>query len=118
MYGVYWIDLCHCDFVVAQKLFSLYPDRVLRVVEGHSIDGIDLVLAIEVGIKRVHHHDQLASRGPALPGVDDEHAVQPFVDVTLQWQRMTMVLVQPEWDRVELVGERPARCDFARADAR
>src|SRR2546425_8513390 len=57
MDGVDRIELCHVDYVDAHKLVSLYPDRVLRVVEGHSIDGIDLVLAIEVGIKRVHHHD-------------------------------------------------------------
>src|SRR5437667_10193999 len=47
MDGVDRIELCHVDYVDAHKLVSLYPDRVLRVVEGHSIDGIDLVLAIE-----------------------------------------------------------------------
>src|SRR5437879_13517931 len=92
MYGVDRIELCHVDYVDAHKLVSLYPDRVLRVVEGHSIDGIDLVLAIEVGIKRVHHHDQLASRGPALPGVEDEQAGQPFAAGALQRPRLPKVL--------------------------
>src|SRR5256712_718911 len=118
MYGVDGIELCHVDQVDAHELVAFYPDRMLRVVEGYSIDGIDFVLTVEVGIERVHHHDQLPCRRPALPGVDDEHPVQPFVDVALQRQSMTMVLVQPERDRVELVGERPARWNLARADAR
>src|SRR3989475_10535316 len=84
MYGVDRIELCHVDHVDAHELVAFYPDRMLCVVEGHGIDGIDFVLTVEVGIERVHHHNQLPCRRPALPGVDDEHPVKPFVDVALQ----------------------------------
>jgi len=56
---------------------------VAGVVEGHGVDGVDLVLAVEVGIKGIHHHDKLPGRRPPLAGVDDEDAIQPLVDVAL-----------------------------------
>ena len=37
-------------------------DGVLRVVVGNTVDGIELVLHVEVHIEPVHDHDHLGRR--------------------------------------------------------
>ena len=86
-----------------------------RIGEGDGVDGIELVLVVEVGVEAVHHH----ARTPAsaafsgVPcrrarglgrlvgmargiGVDDEGAVHALVDVPLQRQRVAVIEVAAE----------------------
>ena len=61
----------------AHELAGLDSDRVLIVVERNGIDGIEVVLAVEIDVETVHHHDQLViGMRPALLRLDDECAVQ------------------------------------------
>ena len=94
---------------------------------GDGVDGIDLVLAVEIGVEGVHHHDEflparvlgraeqprarrLALLGMARRiGIDDEGAVHALVDVPLQRQRVAVVEVAAERTGVELVDELFAR---------
>jgi hypothetical protein len=97
------------------------------------VDGIDLVLAIEVGVEAVHHHDEflpLPVLGRAEEaragnvgllgmtrriGIDDEGAVHALMDVPLQRQCMAVIEVASEGDGIELVGERFTGADLAGA---
>ena len=99
----------------------------------HRVDGVDLVLAVEVGVEGVHHHDELlplagsrACRGgasgrrrllgmPRRVGIDDEGAVHALVDVPLQRQGVAVVEVAAEREGVELVDELLAGADLAGA---
>ena len=108
-------------------------DRVLGIVMRHRVDGVDLVLAIEVGVEAVHHHDELLPL-PVLGraeearagnvgllgmtrriGIDDEGAVHALVDVPLQRQGVAVIEVAAEREGVELVGEFLAGADLAGA---
>ena len=99
----------------------------------HRVDGVDLVLAVEVGVEGIHHHDEflpLPVLGRAEEagaghlgllgmtrriGIDDEGAVHALVDVPLQRQGMAVIEVASEGEGVELVGEFLAGSDFAGA---
>ena len=93
------------------ELALLHPDRVLRVVEGAPVDGVEVVLAVAVRVVAVHDHHELARRRPRLLRVDDERAVEALVDVLLERRRVAVVELHPVRARRELVGERarPAR---------
>ena len=53
------VELGHVDQVDAHRPRLVDADRLLRVGMGDGVDGVDLVLAVEVGVEGVHHHDQL-----------------------------------------------------------
>ena len=92
----------------------------------HRVDGVDLVLVVEVGVEGVHHHDELLPapvlgaaeepaarrvrqpRGARRVGVDDEGAVEAFVDVRFSGT-VAMVEVAAEGVGVELVDKVAAR---------
>ena len=78
------IELGHVDQVDPHQLADPEPDRVAHVVEGDGVDGVHLVLAVEVGVEPVHGHHQLVGRRPGLGRVDDEDAVEALVDVAAQ----------------------------------
>jgi hypothetical protein len=61
---------------------------------------------VEVGVKRVHHHDQLVSGRARLARVNDEGAVEPLVDVPLQRHSVAVIQVQTRRFGVELVHKR------------
>src|SRR3972149_7452423 len=81
------------------------------VVEGHGVDGVDFVRAVEVGVEGVHHHDQLTCRAAPSWRVDDESSVQPFVDVSFERHHVTMVEMQAERPCFEFINELTARFD-------
>ena len=100
-------------------------------MESDRIDGVDLVLAIEVGVERIHHHDEFlpvlrlgivgVTRAGSLPvslgiGVDDECAVQALVDVSLEWNGMAVVEVTAVGIGIELIGKALARLDHTASD--
>src|SRR5919201_778172 len=68
-----------------------HPHRVVEVVESDRIDGIDVVVAVEVGVERVLKHHELVRGRPPHVGVDDEHAVETPRDVLGEWRRVAVV---------------------------
>src|SRR5918998_2124527 len=103
--AVYEVKLKHVDHVGPDQLPLSYLYGVLLVVEGHGVHGVDLVLAVEVGIEAVHDHDHLVGLFAPLLGVDDERPVEPLFDVLPQGRGVAVVEVHPERFGVELVGE-------------
>ena len=76
------------------------------VVEGDGIDGIEIVLVVEIYIKAAHHHHKLLVHRRASPlRVDDERAVQSFGDVPGQGGSVAMVEMQAERLGIEFIGE-------------
>ena len=96
---------------------------------GDGVDGVELVLAVEIGVEGVHHHHHFLPVGilrraeqprardvgvlgmPRRIGVDDEGAVHALVHVPLQRQRVAVIEVAAERLGVELVDELLARTD-------
>ncbi len=111
MEGVDEIELGDVHHVQAHELAEGDRDGVLLVVESQRVDGVHLVLAVEVRVEGIHDHDQLASRRSAALGIDEERAVQSLVDVPLDWHGVAVVQVQPERLGVELVEIAAARRD-------
>src|SRR5215217_6832281 len=125
------VELHDVDEVEAHRPGSDDPDGVLGVMMGHRVDGVDLVLAVEVSVEGVHHHHELLpirvfgcaeKAGASHVGllrvscwirIDNECAVHPLVDVSLQWQGMAVVEVTTERKGIELVGEHLAGTDLA-----
>jgi hypothetical protein len=54
------VELGDVDQVHTDGLVGTDPDRRGVVRERDRVDRIDLVLAVEVGVERVHDHDHLA----------------------------------------------------------
>jgi hypothetical protein len=95
------------------------PDRVPVVVEveGDRVDGVEVVLVVEVDVEAVHDDDQLVVRSrPAVPGVDDEGPVEPLRDVLGQGAGVAVIEMDARWLGVELVGEAAARRHLAGGD--
>ncbi len=123
------VELGDVHEVEADVLVGADPDRVVLVVEGDGVRGVDLVLVVEVRVEPVHHDDELPDprllrplEGPAPGelrlvgvalgiGVDDEGPVEPLVDVSLQGDRVAVVEVAAEGEGVELVDGGVARLD-------
>src|SRR5215211_1636485 len=100
MEGIEEIELQDVHQIDADGPRVLNADGMFRKVMSHGVDGIDLVLAIQVGVETVHNHDELlpllvlgsaknartsSVRMLGVPrwvGIDDEGAVHPLVDVT------------------------------------
>ena len=89
--GVDGIELGDVDQIDPHQLIFLDGDRVPHEMKAHGVDGIDLVVPVEVGVEAVHHHHQLLGRGPGRGGVDDEDPVEPLVDVGLEGGGVTVV---------------------------
>src|SRR5919106_5589372 len=81
------------------------------VVERHSVHGVDLIRAVEVGVEAVHDHHKLVGILAPLPRVYDESTVEPLLDVLLERHDVAMVEVAPERLGVELVDELLPRRD-------
>src|ERR671921_989840 len=81
------------------------------VVERHSVHGVDLIRAVEVGVEAVHDHHKLVGLLAPLPRVYDESTVEPLLDVLLEGHDVAMVQVAPERFGVELVDELLPRRD-------
>src|SRR5688572_26512888 len=101
------IELGHIHHVRPYQLSLADPNRVLLVVKGHRIDGVDLILLIEVRIEPIHHHHQLAGCGAAGLRIYDEGTVQALMDVALDGHCMAVVQVQAKGLRVEFVDVAP-----------
>ena len=92
-------------------------DRVLHVVEGDGVDGVDLVaLGIEVGVEPVHDHHLLIRLRPPIPRVDDHRAVHAAGNVLGERADVAVVEVQAERLGAELVDRALARLDHTGAD--
>ncbi len=105
------VELGQVREVDAHRPLPADADRVARVVERLAVDGVEVVLAVAVGVEAVHHHHELLRRRTRLLRVDDERAVEALVDVLLQRRGVAVVEVHPRRPRRELVGERVARGD-------
>src|SRR5918995_14930 len=103
--AVYEVELQYVDHVGADQLPLFYLYRVLLVVEGHRVYAVDLILAVEVGVKAVHDHDHLVGLFASLLRVDDERPVEPLLDVFPQRRGVAVVEVHSEGLGIELVGE-------------
>jgi hypothetical protein len=84
---------------------------VRSVVEGGRVDGIDLVLPVEVGVETVHHHHELAGGRASSGRIHDQRPVKPFVDVPLQRDRMAVIRVDAKRLRRKFVREPLTRLD-------
>src|SRR5919109_774119 len=82
--GIDEVELRQVREVDPDRLLPADADRVLGVVERLAVDGVEVVLAVGVGVVAVHDHDELLRRLARLLRVDDERAVEPLVDVLLQ----------------------------------
>src|SRR5215207_8154595 len=105
------VELQHVDHVRPDQLPKLYLYRVLLVVEGHAVDGVDLVRGVEVGVEAVHDHDDLVGPRTPLFGIYDERSVKPLLDVLPQGRGVAVVEVHSERLGVKLVDELLPRTD-------
>src|SRR5215207_7368793 len=103
--AVYEVELQYVDHVGADQLPLFYLYGVFLVVEGDRVYTVDLVLAVEVGVKAIHDHDHLVGRFAPLLRIDDERPVEPLLDVLSQRRGVAMIKVHPERLGVEFVGE-------------
>ena len=84
-------------------------NRIHHVGVGDAVDGVHLVLVVEVGVEPVHHHDEIVPVDRRFTArIDDEHPVEALVDVAAQGNRVAVIEVQARGLRVELVHERLA----------
>ena len=95
------IELSQVHKINTDKLSYLHADWVVHVMMSHCIDRVHLVLSIEVGIEAIHYHDELVrwfavNHTVHFLWVNDERAVQAFVNVTPQWRGVTVVKVCTE----------------------
>lgn len=79
--GVDRIELDDVDEVDANEVTALHADRPVHEMERHRVDGVDLIVFVEVRIERVLHHHELVGGGPTTRRIDDEHAVEALRDV-------------------------------------
>src|SRR5215207_6081335 len=130
--GVDRVELGDIDQVDAHRPAAVDLDRVLHVMEGDAIDRVDLIAGVKGGVEGVHHHDELLPllrlgviRVPGFRriavlrriGVDDVGPIEPFVDVALQWRRVTVIEVAAEGLGLELVDELLPDLDLTTTDA-
>ena len=57
------VELGDVDEVDAHRPRPLDADRLVDVGEGDGVDGVDLVLLVEVRVEAVHHHHELLPAG-------------------------------------------------------
>ncbi|MEJ7716578.1 MAG: hypothetical protein WKF31_00910 [Thermoleophilaceae bacterium] len=100
------------DRVVLEHVHEVDPhelpapdlDRLVLVVKGDGVDGVDLIaLGVEVGVEAVHHHHHLVGVLAPVLRVDDEGAVEAPGDVLGEGADMAVVEVEPERVALELV---------------
>src|SRR5215211_1403461 len=103
--AVYEVELEHVDRVHPDQTPLLYLYGMALVVEGDSVDGVEFVGGVEVGVEAVHDHDHLIGLGTAFFGVYDEGPVESFFDVLPERRRVAVVEMQPGRLGVELVHE-------------
>ena len=112
--GVDRVELGDVDQIDPHRARALDLDRPLGVGMGDRVDGVELVLLVEIGVEAVHHHHELLParvlgraeqaaarrlgvlRVPLRIRVDDEGAVEALVDVPLQRQRVAVVEMAAE----------------------
>ena len=97
------VELCEVREVDADELALADADRVPRVVEAAPVDGVEVVAAVAVRVVAVHHEDELAGRLTWCLRIDDERAVEAFVDVLLEWRGVAVVQVETRRPRGKLV---------------
>ena len=97
MEGVDRIEFRHVDEVNTNWLVKAQLNLMALVMKRNGVDGVDLVITVKVRIKAVHHHHHFLNlpflfnhRSPIL-WVDDKRPIEPFVDVPLEWSRMTVI---------------------------
>ena len=84
-------------------------NRVVGVLEGAPVPGVEVGLAVAVEVESAHHHHQLAHGRAARLGIDDHQPVQAVVDVLGSRHGVAVVGHDAEGARDELVGVSPAR---------
>jgi hypothetical protein len=117
------VEFRDVDKIYADRFVARDRDRVFRIVMTHGIDGINLVLVVEIRIEGVHHHhqflpllvlrraEQAGTRDgglfgmPRRVGIDDKGAIHPFVNVPLQRECVAMIEMTPKWQRIEFIDE-------------
>ena len=57
MEGVDGIEFGDVDQVKTLKLIVPDLDRFVHIGKGDAVNGVDFVVAIEVGVEAIHHHD-------------------------------------------------------------
>ena len=97
------------------ELVGRYLNWLIEVMKGDGVDGVNLILAIEVRIECVHHHYHFVRLGPAILGINDECSVQPAMDVLGQRERVTVVEMCSEGLGDEVVDEFLTRFHLAGA---
>src|SRR6185295_14012161 len=110
------VELDDVDEIDPNELAQLHTHRVVHKMESDGVDGVDLVVLVEVRIECVlHHHELICLRTP-LRRVDDEHAIETLCDVAGERQRVAVIQVQPERAGLELVRELLSDVDQSAAD--
>ncbi len=109
--GVDQVELGEVRDVDPYRLRPADADRVLGEEEREPVDGVEVVLAVAVGVEPVQHHNELLRGLARLGRVDDERAVQAFVDVLLQRGRVAVVELHPVRTGGKLVREGLPRLD-------
>src|SRR6266850_4396385 len=106
------IELGDVDQVDADETADRHTNRIVHVRVGHRVHGVDLVVCVEIGVERVHHHDQFVGRRTGAARIDNERPVKSLVNVPLQRNGVAMIEVQSERIRVELVDEALTRLNL------
>ncbi len=67
VHGVDFVKLSYVDEIDSYQFIAPHENRMIRVLESHGVDRVDLVLLVGVSVKGIHHHDQFMCRR-ARPG--------------------------------------------------
>src|SRR6185312_14340703 len=110
------VELDDVDEIDPNELAQLHTHRVVHEMESDGVDGVDLVVLVEVRIECVLHHYELICLRTPLRRVDDEHAIETLCDVAGERQRVAVIQVQPERAGLELVRELLSDVDQSAAD--
>ena len=112
--GVDQIVFQDVDQVDTHFFPDLDLDGMDLVVERDGIDGVEIVLVVEIDIEAAHHHHKfMVNRRPAAFRIDDERAIQTFGNMASQWGNVAMVQMKPKGFGIKFVGETFARLDHA-----
>ena len=79
--GIYLVEFGHVNEIDSDWFIDLDLYRIVGVIVGYAIYGVEFVLAVEIDVKAVHQHYHLLGRLARYLRVYYQSAVESFAYV-------------------------------------